>query len=218
MKRFLIGLLSVAFMVTCFTVQPVLAVADEYFKQSNNVEFSSADATRGPAGDFVYYSQKDPKWAQTLYGQNSDGVTIFQAGCAPTSLAMIIATFTNSSITPVEVANAGYENDSLIIGIGTDHEPLLQAAEQKEWIDNRTYLASESIEEVMRFVEAGGLVYMSGRGPAPFTGTGHIVVIRDVDMSAGTITIADPWRGDADIYSKEVIDTYRSDVVWGITK
>jgi hypothetical protein len=218
MKKFLIGLVVAVLVITGFAGNPVFAVSNEVFKQSNNVEFSSADAARSLSGNFVYYSQKDPRWANTLYGSNGDGVTIFQAGCAPTSLAMIIATFTNPSITPVEVANAGYENNSLLIGVGTVHEPLIQAAEKKGWIDNRTFLASESIEEVMRFVEAGGLVYMSGRGPAPFTGEGHIVVIRDVDMSAGTITIADPWRGEADVYTKEVVDTYRSDVVWGITK
>jgi hypothetical protein len=217
MKRFFIGLVIAVLTITGFSGQSVLAVSNEYFKQSNNVEFSSQDANGGVSGNFVYYSQKDPTWAQTLYGPNKDGVTIYQAGCAPTSLAMIIATFNNSSVTPVEMANAGYANDSLIIGVGTSHEELFVAAEEKGWITNRTNLAGRPIEDVMQFVADGGLVYMSGRGPAPFTSEGHIVVIRAVDMTAGTITIADPWRGEADVYSKETIDTYQSGV-WGITK
>jgi hypothetical protein len=217
MKRFFIGLAVAVLTITGFSAQTALAVSNEFFKQSNNVEFSSQDASTGVSGNFVYYSQKDPKWAETLYGPNEDGVTLYQAGCAPTSLAMIIATFNDSSVTPVEMANAGYENGSLIIGVGTSHEELFTAAEKKGWITNRVNLAGKPIEDVMQYVADGGLVYMSGTGPAPFTGEGHIVVIRAVDMAAGTITIADPWRGEADVYSKEIVDTYQSGV-WGITK
>lgn len=216
MKKLVLGFVIAVLVFAGTSVQPALAVANEAFKQSNNVEFSSSDASKGGRGDFVYYSQKDPKWK--LYGPNNEGITIYEAGCGPTSLAMIIATFNNSSVTPQMMADAGYENGSLLSGVGTVHAPLLEAAKKKGWINDPIDFGSQSIEELMSFVKSGGLIYMSGHGSAPFTSSGHLVVMRDADILAGTITIADPWRGEADVYPKEVVDTYRSDVNWGFTK
>lgn len=216
MKKFFIGLLVAVLAITGFSANSVLAVSNEYFKQSNNVELSSSDAGRNPLGEFVYYSQKDPRWK--LYGPNNEGISIYESGCGPTSLSMIIATFNDSSVTPQMMADAGYANGSLLPGVGTVHAPLLEAAKDKGWIGDPVDLGNRSIEELMDFVKSGGLIYMSGRGPAPFTSAGHLVVMRDADTTAGTITIADPWRGEADVYSKDVVDTYRSDVNWGFTK
>lgn len=203
--------------VSGLSVDSVLAVDNEYFKQSNNIEFSSASAGKA-SSSFVYYSQNDARWKSELYGPNSEGVTIGDAGCGPTSLAMIIATLVNSSVSPVDVAAAGYENGSLLIGEGTVHAPLLEGALKKGWTFNQTPLTGSSIDEVMLFMQqSGGYVYMGGKGPAPFTEGGHIVVIRSVDIAAGTITIADPYRGEEDVYNKSVVDTYRTTTI-GITK
>jgi len=219
MKRFIIGLIVAVISVTGLNVDSAYAVKNEFFKQGNNVEFSSADAgALGPTGDFVYYSQNDPRWQNTLYGQNDEGATIGESGCAPTSLAMIVATLVDKSVTPVDTAQAGFDNGSFIPGVGSAHAPLIEGAIKRGWNFTQTTLTNSTIEEVMQFLQDGkGYVYVSGTGPAPFTSAGHIVVIKGADIAAGTLTIADPYRNDGDVYPKSVVDSYRGTTI-GITK
>jgi hypothetical protein len=199
-----------------------LTLSDEYSRQSNDILYSNANATNSPSGKFVYYSQKDPKWAQDESGNPffyspADGTTIYQAGCGPTSLAMIVATLIDSTVTPVVTARMGYAGGSFISGVGTRHANLLDSVSAK-YPFNQTPMTGESIDVAMEFVDKqGGYVYMGGEGPPPFTGSGHVVVIRDVDIAAGTVTIADPWRGEADVYPKSTIDAYKWTTI-GITK
>ncbi len=184
--------------------------AEQFYAQFQGTVTSSG--TCGvPAGSFVYYSQKDPKWGDTAYGSFG---TIYENGCGPTSLAMIIATLVDNSVTPVEVAEAGAANGSST-AVGTAHLPLLEGAQSK-WSFNYVDYTGQSLDKVIEIVKSGGLVYMGGQGPAPFTSGGHIVVMRGITED-GKIIIADPWRNAADVYDRETIDAYRG-TVYAITK
>ncbi len=48
------------------------------------------------SGDIVYYSQHDPQWGSIEY---ADGGTIDEDGCGPTSMAIILASLVDNSIT-----------------------------------------------------------------------------------------------------------------------
>ena len=52
----------------------------------------------------VYYSQKDSRWSNVIFGEKNMGGT----GCGPTSLAMIFSSISGRYITPLEVANYLY--------------------------------------------------------------------------------------------------------------
>ena len=54
----------------------------------------------------VYYSQKDSRWANTMYGAGSMKTT----GCAPTSMAMAYSSILGRTVLPVDVANYLYYN------------------------------------------------------------------------------------------------------------
>lgn len=50
----------------------------------------------------VYYMQTDPKWSKIPYANKGESATIGGSGCGPTCMAMVIATWVDPSITPVE--------------------------------------------------------------------------------------------------------------------
>lgn len=224
MKRFVFKVLAI-FIIPLLIVtgaSPVGAyLPNEYFRSSNNIVFSGDDSGAGSSisGDFIYYSQSDEKWSSKPY---TSLTTIGRGGCGPTSLAMIVATLIDSSVTPVEVADVGAKNDSVLEGEGTVHAKLLEPAAQK-WGFTYTNLGGQALDAAIDVINRGGLVYMSGTGPAPFTDSGHVVVMRGV-TSSGEIIIADPYGGDRDvsrgvenIYPRSTIEAYRTST-FGITK
>lgn len=219
MRRFLkvivLVLLSTLFVFGGSPVQALLA--NEYFYSSNNIETFGDDA-KSPAGNFVYYDQSDSKWATHAYGN----WTIGPSGCGPTSLAMIVATLVDPSVTPVEVADLGTKNNSIVDGVGTIHLRLLAPAASK-WGFKYSDISGDSLDAAVAVTKAGGLVYLSGTGPAPFTGSGHIVVMRG-ETASGDIIIADPYgndpflkRGASDTYPRSVIEANRGST-FGVTK
>lgn len=221
MKRFvksLLSLLVIPVLLIFFATPAQAYLTNEYFDVSNGIYFSSPDAL-GTTGNFVYYSQGDPKWASLPYGPST---TINASGCGPTSLAMIVATLIDPSVTPKDTAALGAANGSVEPGVGTIHLKLLTPAAAK-WGFTFVNLTGQSLDAAIAVTKAGGLVYMGGQGPAPFTGSGHIVVMRGVD-SDGNIIIADPYgndkhrvRGADDKYPRSVIEAYRGST-FGITK
>lgn len=51
----------------------------------------------------VHYLQWDSKWKNVKYSTHTSSQTIGNSGCGPSSMAMIMATFIDKSITPVEM-------------------------------------------------------------------------------------------------------------------
>lgn len=175
--------------------------ANIYSQYGSSTSTGTGSCTNAGAGDFVYYSQKDPQWAAVSYGDA--GVVEF-SGCGPTSLAMIVATFADKSVTPKEMAELGVSSGAAFSG-GTKHKPILDAAVKKYGI---TYTETSSIDSAIEAVKAGALVYIGGQGAAPFTAEGHIVVMRSITAD-GQIVIADPYRNAADVYSPETVEAGR---------
>jgi len=137
-----------------------------------------------PSGDFTYYSQYDPAWANKPYG--STGKTIESSGCGPSSMAMIIATLKNSSVTPETVATWGAKY--YIDGQGSSHA-LFGAAARHWGLKSETIGANE--DAVKAALGAGGLVVAGGSGADPFTSSGHIIVIRGI-TSSGKYLVGNP--------------------------
>ncbi len=135
---------------------------------SNNSSCPQAAST----GDFVYYSQYDPAWANSSYGSS----TIQPSGCGPTSMAMIVATLKgDTSITPKTIATK-YAR-FYIPGMGSSHG-LFGAVAGDYGLKSENLGADEA--KVRAALEAGALIVSGGSGPAPYTNSGHIIVIRAV--------------------------------------
>jgi len=141
-----------------------------------------------PAGDFVFYNQNDSKWASHPFGSSTIGVS----GCGPTSVAMVVATLADKSITPIETADFGTQNGGYIPGVGSNHQKML--VEGPEHWGLSVQRIGTNLDQAAQIIRSGGLVIASGAGASPFSSGGHIVVLRAID-SNGNFLIGNPAPG-----------------------
>lgn len=158
----------------------------DQFKDAAAPQAAGGSCSSGePAGEVVWYSQTDAKWANVGYA----GSTIGVAGCGPTSMAIILASIVDKNITPTDVAAAAG------VQVGqTAHGELIRGVNEK-W--NLNISATDiGFDAAVEFVKSGkGYVWVGGTGEAPFTAGGHMVAMVGI-ASDGQVTIADP-AGDA---------------------
>lgn len=133
------------------------------------------------AGEFVYYRQGDYKQS---YG---GGKTIAQAGCGPTSLAMVLTYYTGKKITPVDTANYAMKHGYRIIGNGTSDK--LFDAMCKDYGLNGEYQKATSSNIVTALKQGKKVIAHMGKGT--FTNGGHYIVLKGI-TSDGKVLVADP--------------------------
>jgi hypothetical protein len=168
--------------------------AEGYYRDFKDLAPSSSDATSdsscggntGEASDFAkdgftIYNQFDPRWAEKPYRGNGGSSTIGDAGCGPSSMAMIITALTGKTVTPADtVAYANEQNDIYVPGDGSDHKVSRVLA--AKWGLKAKNIDS-SVTAVNTVLKEGGLVITSGSGATPFTSGGHFITIRGVAPS-----------------------------------
>ncbi len=141
--------------------------------------------TRGqPAGieNFVFYSQNDEAWRNYPFGSSRLG----PSGCGPTSVAMVVATFVDSSVTPIEVADKTHQY--YIAGSGSSWALFTEGIAQ--WgLSSRDIGAN--FDAARDALDEGSLIIARGNGPMPFTRGGHVIVIRGHDGQGG-FYVGDP--------------------------
>jgi hypothetical protein len=155
-------------------------------------------------GNFVYYSQVDPRWASVPYSFKSGcgSKTIGSSGCGPTSVAMVISTFTGSAITPpkiVEQFGATYQMNECGTAWG-----MFGAAAKAYGLKSADLGRDKT--RIINALKSGSLILAGGEGAAPYSKSGHIVVFKGIDAS-GNIIVANPGslKGDNQVYSIEQV-------------
>ncbi len=136
-------------------------------------------------GALTYYNQGDPRWAGEIFG-GSD--TLAGYGCGPTALAMLVNSFTNTRITPPEMAQWAADNGYWFPRGGSIHSLIPEGAAafglQAESFQDFT-------EEGVRQALSDGKVLVALMGHGHFTQTGHFIIIASY-YSGSQVTIADP--------------------------
>jgi hypothetical protein len=157
---------------------------DESYLESAGLNYSGVSFTDG-ATEVHYYNQLDSRWKDLPYGVTS---TIGQAGCAPTSLAIVLSSLTNQIIDPLQMSSWAYENGYLCEGSGSYHSLIPNGG-------RHFGLTVEgcSVKEPQRIVDAlsSGKLVIAIMGKGHFTTRGHFLVMRDVTAD-GKILVADP--------------------------
>jgi hypothetical protein len=148
---------------------------------------------------FTYFSQYDPAWADKRYGTS----TIQQSGCGPTSMAMIISSLSNRTVTPEAVATFGAKY--YIEGAGSDHALFAAAATNWGLKSAQLGVIESQAKDVL---SKGGLIVATGKGPYPYTTAGHVIVIRGI-ASDGTYLVGNPLPLSAD-QGKTSADTVKN--------
>jgi hypothetical protein len=168
---------------TTTSAQVVSETGEDYI---NGIGESYGGVTyRSGATDVVYYSQLDGRWANTLYGRAG---TIGKEGCGPASLAIVVSTLTNRTVTPVDTANWSAANGHRCVGSGSYHTLIPKGSEHYG-----LSVTSAGKNERQKIIDAlsGGSLIVALMNPGAFTTTGHFIVLRGV-TDTGKILVADP--------------------------
>ena len=133
--------------------------------------------------EVMYYNQLDERWADIMYGNSS---TIGQAGCGPTSMAIVISTLTGEPHDPVELARWSAANGHRCEGNGSYHS-LIPAAAAAYGLNCDRNLDAQGIVDALSSGKLVVVIMSKGH----FTRGGHFIVLRGV-TGEGKILVADP--------------------------
>ncbi len=121
----------------------------------------------------VNYEQTDPRWAKFLYDVNLKNGPDYMSGtgCGPTTAAMIVATYIDPKITPLEMAKWAMAKGYRTPDNGTAW--ALFAGVAKEY--GLTFLQTSSHSSALSCIKDGGLVVCI-MGPGRWTKGGHYIL------------------------------------------
>lgn len=162
---------------------------DEYFESS----LTQADYAQ-EANDYLKAEgiqtplvlQTDERWANEAYGQDG-GQNIAENGCAPASLAMVLAYHEQRSVSPSEITDWA-QDKYYVAGSGTDWSIFADFAKAH----NLTYHdLGADFTKAQPYLEKGIPVVVSAL-PGEFTDNGHIMVLGNYGTEEDRLTILDP--------------------------
>jgi hypothetical protein len=146
--------------------------------------------TLSGAHAMVIYTQTDPKWKDSAYGNATYMSTIGVSGCAPTSMAMVVATLAGKpDVTPETIASK-YGRFYNIAGKDTGSGWGIFPAVAKDYGITSREIGLD-FNEAAKVIKAGGLVVISVN-EGYFTKSGHIMVIRAVTDDGKGFYLANP--------------------------
>lgn len=144
----------------------------------------------------VSYLQTDSRWANVDYSAAGESTTIGRSGCGPTCMAMVIATWKDKSVTPVDTCAWALKHGYKAKGQGTYYsyfEPQGKAYDLKVERMNTVNLYGNSTSAVhqsaVKAIQAGNLV-IACMGPGNWTSSGHFILLYETDGTM--VSINDP--------------------------
>lgn len=148
----------------------------------------------------VTYLQTDSRWAKWPYSNKDEDTDIAESGCGPTSAAIVIATWKDSSVTPVTTSQWSLNHGYKATGNGTYHSyfvPQMKVygidCERVNTSSLQYYSSSQAKpyhDKALNAVKEGHMVIcLMGRGV--WTRGGHYIVWYSVDDS-NNVYISDP--------------------------
>lgn len=117
----------------------------------------------------IYYQQN---YGNAMYGP----MTIADAGCCPTSLAMVITYYTGETITPVTICSNPRYAAACVAGKGTDSSVLFPRVCEDYGLFY-TKIANPTVTHITNALQEGKLVIISVKA-GKFTRSGHFILIR----------------------------------------
>lgn len=157
-----------------------------------NIEYVDSDF-----GKIWYYNQLDyPDYyyssdvTQPQYkGSSGNWATIASHGCGPTSLAIVLSSFSESEINPMSVTQQVCQIGGCTSG-GSYYKPLATIAETYGY---KTEFVSKNgnVAKVTNALASGNSLVIALMGPGIFTSGGHYIVLTGT-KSGGYVSVADP--------------------------
>ena len=163
----------------------------------------------------VVYYQTDPRWRNIPYGVNGEKSTIGTAGCGPTSMAMVLATWADPNVNPETECAWALDNGYKCYHSGTYYSYFPPAAKRYklrciQLNYNNIYGDDKSAyhAQAKKAIEENNLV-IACMGKGNWTKSGHYVLVYDIQDN--TIYINDPasskpsrTQGDYSLFRQQV--------------
>lgn len=139
--------------------------------------------------EVVYYCQYEEPWADYAYGDS----TISVCGCGPTTMAIVVSTLTNQTITPIDAAEYATEHGFYFNRVGTMWSYFVRGA---EGYGLTSVNHGDDLMTALECIPEGGMVVITvgksdGTGNELYRGNGHFMAIRGI-TEEGKILVADP--------------------------
>ena len=129
----------------------------------------------------VKYLQWDSKWKNVKYSTHTRSQTIGNSGCGPSSMAMILATWENSKITPVECCDEAFKNGYRTYNSGTAWGYFKYVFKNHPCFQK--YVETSSVTTLSAALREGALAVcsMNSNDNKFWTSSGHFIVARGCD-------------------------------------
>lgn len=155
----------------------------------------------------VHYLQWDSRWKSKKYSTHTSSQTIGNSGCGPSSMAMIMATFIDKDITPVEMCKLSVDNGFRTYSSGTSwgfYEFVF-----KKYKGFKKFIKTTSIPTLKAALADGALAVcsMNSNDGHFWTSGGHFIVAIGFD-DAGYIYANDPNKKECPRKQKQ--DKFKS--------
>ena len=142
---------------------------------------------------YIYFNQGDSAW-------NQNGYCIAKAGCGPTSMAVVITSFTGKWVTPLDTAIWGYQH-GFYSREGSAHEMIPAMATA---YGLRCQGVGTDYQAIKKALKAGKPVVCL-MGPGYFTRGGHFMVLVAIDNN-DCVTVADVGSRTRSAYKYRLAD------------
>ena len=131
----------------------------------------------------IKYLQWDDKWNKVKYSTHTSTQTIGNSGCGPVSMAMILATWENSKITPVECCEEALKNGYRTYNNGTAWGYFKYVFTHHDCFSK--YVETSSVSTLTAALREGALAVcsMNSNDNNFFTTGGHFVVAVGCDSN-----------------------------------
>lgn len=129
----------------------------------------------------VKYLQWDSKWKNVKYSTHTSAQTIGNSGCGPTSMAMILATWEDSKITPVQTCEEAFKNGYRTENNGTAWGYFKYVFKNHNCFAK--YVETNSVSTLTAALREGALAVcsMNSNDNGFWTSGGHFITARGCD-------------------------------------
>lgn len=148
------------------------------------VEQEGQQILTGGVTDVVYFNQSEEPWASKPYGRDQIG----GYGCGPTTMAMAVASLTDSQTDPALMAQWAAEQGYWASKSGS-YLSIVEGAAQAYGLEATPL--EDRTPEGLREALLSGKMAVALMGPGHFTNNGHFILLRGITLS-GTVLVADP--------------------------
>ena len=160
-------------------------IAQQVASQATAEELTKGITYQYGKTEIVYYSQEDARWKNEKYGKTD---VISETGCGPTCLAMVISTFTDTTVNPKQMADWSYQNGYCAEGSGSYHTLIENAfVSFGLQVEQVNVLQGQKIADAL----SNGDLVIALMGKGTFTSSGHFIVLTGM-TEEGEVYVADP--------------------------